>query len=206
MPEIPKEQKLALEYPVKVPMMYTNVLIRRWTAFQKLGVSRIQAPGMYYTNTSLDPGSKVGGYRGVTTPEEPILVHLTRNPNKPGAGLNRKQQNAAGQQELLTMTFEAQEFKIRDQLSRIAGPGGFDPAKDILAITVNRWPYGYAYTYDTLNDPDMRPEERPHIIGRKRFGLVSIANSDAGAAAFTNQAIDEADRAVEELFVRQGLR
>ena len=44
------------------------------------------------------------------------------------------------------------------------------------------------------------------VIGRKRFGLVSIANSDAGAAAFTNQAIDEADRAVEELFVRQGLR
>jgi spermidine dehydrogenase len=206
MPEIPKEQKQALEYSVKVPMMYTNVLIRRWTAFQKLGVSRIQAPGMYYTNASLDPGSKVGGYQGVTTPEEPILIHLTRNPNKPGAGLNRKQQNAAGQHELLTMTFEEQEFKIRDQLSRIAGPGGFDPAEDILAITVNRWPYGYAYTYDTLNDPDIAPEERPHVIGRKRFGLVSIANSDAGAAAFTNQAIDEADRAVEELFVRQGLR
>jgi spermidine dehydrogenase len=206
MPEIPKEQKQALEYSVKVPMMYTNVLIRRWTAFQKLGVSRIQAPGMYYPNTSLDPGSKVGGYQGVTTPEEPILVHLTRNPNKPLAGLNRKQQNAAGQHELLTMTFEEQEFKIRDQLSRIAGPGGFDPAEDILAITVNRWPYGYAYTYDTLNDPDVPPEERPHVIGRKRFGLVSIANSDAGAAAFTNQAIDEADRAVEELFVRQGLR
>jgi spermidine dehydrogenase len=206
MPEIPKEQKQALEYSVKVPMMYTNVLIRRWTAFQKLGVSRIQAPGMYYPNTSLDPGSKVGGYQGVTTPEEPILVHLTRNPNKPVAGLNRKQQNAAGQHELLTMTFEEQEFKIRDQLSRIAGPGGFDPAEDILAITVNRWPFGYAYTYDTLNDPDVSPEQRPHVIGRKRFGLVSIANSDAGAAAFTNQAIDEADRAVEELFVRQGLR
>jgi spermidine dehydrogenase len=206
MPEIPKDQKQALEYPVKVPMMYTNVLIRKWTAFQKLGVSRIQAPGMYYTNTSLDPGSTVGGYQGVTTPEEPILVHLTRNPNKPGAGLNRKEQNAAGQHELLTMTFEEHEFKIREQLSRMLGPGGFNAQEDIAAITVNRWPYGYAYTYDTLNDPDVPPEARPHVIGRRRFGLVSIANSDAGAAAFTNQAIDEADRAVEELFVRQGLR
>jgi spermidine dehydrogenase len=206
MAEIPKEQKQALEYPVKVPMMYTNVLIRKWTALQKLGVSRIQAPGMYYTNTSLDPGTTMGGYQGVTTLEEPILVHLTRNPNKPGAGLNRKQQNAAGQHELLTMTFEEHEFKIREQLSRMLGPGGFDPAQDIVAITVNRWPYGYAYTYDTLSDPDVPLEERPHVVGRKRFGLVSIANSDAGAAAFTNQAIDEADRAVEELFVRQGLR
>jgi len=205
MPEIPKGQKQALEYPVKVPMMYTNVLIRRWTAFQKLGVARFSAPGMYYTSATLDPGTTIGGYQGVTTPEEPVLVHLTRSPNKPGAGLNRKQQNAAGQQELLKMTFEEHEFKIRDQFARMLGPGGFNPAEDIVGITVNRWPYGYAYTYDTLNDPDVPLEDRPHVIGRKRFGLVSIANSDAGAAAFTNQAMDEANRAVEEVFVRQGL-
>jgi spermidine dehydrogenase len=43
------------------------------------------------------------------------------------------------------------------------------------------------------------------VIGRRRFGRVAIANADAGAAAFTNQAIDEANRAVEELFVAQGL-
>ena len=39
------------------------------------------------------------------------------------------------------------------------------------------------------------------MIGRQRFGPIAIANSDAGAAAFTNQAIDEAHRAVQELFV-----
>ena len=205
MPEIPKEQKQALEYPVKVPLVSTNVLIRKWTAFQKLGVSRISAPGMYYTGANLDPGTTIGGYRGVTTPEEPVLVHLGRSPSKPGSGLNRKLQNAAGQQELLKITFEEQEFKIRDQFARMLGPGGFNPAEDIVGITVNRWPYGYAYTYDTLNDPDVPLEERPHVIGRKRFGLVSVANCDSGAAAFTNQAMDEANRAVEELFVRQGL-
>jgi spermidine dehydrogenase len=70
---------------------------------------------------------------------------------------------------------------------------------------VNRWPYGYAYTYDTLADPDTPPEHRPHVIGRQRFGHVTIANADAGAAAFTNQAIDEAHRAVEELLVTNGL-
>jgi spermidine dehydrogenase len=203
MPEIPDRQKQALAYPVKVPMMYTNVLIRRWTAWQKLGVSRISAPGMYHPSSNLDPGSTVGGYHGVTTPDEPIIVHMVRNPNKPG--LPRKEQNRAGQQELLSMTFEDFEVKIRQQLARMLAPGGFDPAEDIAAITVNRWPYGYAYTYDTLADPDVPQEERPHVIGRQRFGRVTIANSDAGAAAFTNQAIDEANRAVEELFVLQGL-
>jgi len=201
--EIPQEQKSALSYPVKVPMVYTNVLLRRWTAFQKLGVSRFQAPGMYYPHVSLDPGTTVGGYSGITTPEDPILVHMVANPNRPG--LPRKEQNRLGQRELLAMTFEQFELVIRSQLQRMLLPGGFDPADDILAITVNRWPFGYAYTYDTLADPDVPPEQRPHLIGRKRFGLVSIANSDAGAAAFTNQAIDEAHRAVQELLVSQGL-
>ncbi len=203
LPEIPDRQKEALAYPVKVPMMYTNVLIRRWTAWQKLGVSRVSAPGMYHTSMNLDPGSTVGGYRGMTTPDEPIVVHMVRSPNKPG--LPRKEQNRAGQDELLSMRFEDFELKIRQQMARALAPGGFDAREDILAITVNRWPYGYAYTYDTLADPDVPFEQRPHVIGRQRCGRVTIANSDAGAAAFTNQAIDEANRAVQELFLLQGL-
>lgn len=203
MPELPERQRVALAYPAKVPMMYTNVLIRKWTAFEKLGVSSISAPCMYHTECMLDPGTTVGGYQGVTSPDEPILVHLMRNPNKPG--LPRKEQNRLGQQELLTTTFQQFEFEIRKQFARMLGAGGFDVAEDILAITVNRWPYGYAYTYDTLADPEVPPEQRPHVIGRQRFGRVTIANADAGAAAFTNQAIDEAHRAVQELLVSEGL-
>jgi spermidine dehydrogenase len=204
MPEIPQRQKDALSDMVKVPQLYTNVLIRRWTAFQKLGVSTIRGPHLFFS-ASLDVGSTVGGYRGVTTPDEPIVVHMTASPSKPELGLPRKKQLLAGQQELLSMTFADYERKVREQLARTLGPGGFDPATDILAITNNRWPYGYAYTYDTLSDPDVPPEQRPNVIGRQRFGVVTIANSDAGAAAFINQAIDEADRAVKELLVARGL-
>jgi spermidine dehydrogenase len=203
MPELPERQREALAYPAKVPMMYSNVLLRNWTAFQKLGVSTIEAPGMYHTQCRLEPGTTIGGYRGATTPEEPILLHMMRNPNKPG--LPRKEQNREGQKELLTTSFRDFEFQIRQQLHRMLGEAGFHPGEDILAITVNRWPLGYAYTYDTLSDPDVAPEQRPHVIGRQRFGQVTIANADAGAAAFTNQAIDEAHRAVQELLVHAGL-
>jgi spermidine dehydrogenase len=158
---------------------------------------------MYHTSTSLDAASTIGGYRGVTTPDEPIIVHMVRNPNKPG--LPRKEQNRIGQQELLSMTFADFELSIRRQLARMLVATDFDPAVDIAGIAVNRWPHGYAYTYDTLADPDVPPEERPHVVGRRRFGLMSIANADAGAAAFTNQAFDEAHRAVQELFVSRGL-
>jgi spermidine dehydrogenase len=202
-PELPEKQRAALAYSVKVPMMYTNVLIRRWTSFARLGVSTVNSPCMLHTGTGLDPGTTIGGYRGVTTPDEPIIVHMTSNPNTPG--LPRKEQNRAGQHRLLTTTFQQFELEIRSHLARMLGPAGFDPASDIVGLTVNRWPYGYSYTYDTLADSDVPQEERPHVIGRQRFGLITIANADAGAAAFTNQAIDEGHRAVEELLVKNGL-
>jgi spermidine dehydrogenase len=203
LPELPEPQKQALGYAVKVPMLYTNVLLRRWTPFQKLGVASINSPGMYYPNMSLDAGTTVGGYRGVTTPDEPIVVHMVRNPNKPG--LPRKEQNRIGQRELLTTAFHEFELAIRRQFTRVLAATDFDPAADIVGMAVNRWPDGYSYTYDTLADPDLPPEKRPHVVGRQRFGPVTIANSDAGAAAFTNQAFDEAHRAVQELLVARGL-
>src|SRR5260370_11397318 len=109
---------------------------------------------------------------------------MVRNPNTPGRP--RREQNRAGQQELLSMTFDQFELAIRRQLARMLEGGGFDPATDIVGITVNRWPHGYAYTYDTLGDPDVAPEDPPHVGGRSRFGRIPIANSHAGAAAFTN--------------------
>lgn len=202
-PELPEVQKRALSYAVKVPMLYTNVLVKRWTPFQALGASNISAPGMYHTSTSIDTGGTVGGYRGLTTPDQPAVIHMVRNPNKPG--LPRREQNRAGQQELLQMTFADFELSIRRQLTRMLAGTDFDAADDIAAMAVNRWPHGYAYTYDTLGDPDLPPEQRPHVIGRQRHGLMAIANSDAGAGAFTNQAFDEAHRAVQELLVARGL-
>ena len=100
---------------------------------------------------------------------------------------------------MLGTSFETCERKIRDQLVRILAQGGFDPAKDIEAITVNRWPHGYGYEYNPLFDPKWPPGEAPHEIGRQRFGRITIANSDSGATAYTDVAIDQAYRAVSEL-------
>jgi spermidine dehydrogenase len=39
----------------------------------------------------------------------------------------------------------------------------------------------------------------PNVVGRKRFGGIAIANSDAGMGAYTDVAIEQAHRAVHEL-------
>jgi spermidine dehydrogenase len=199
-PELPDTQKEALKYGIKVPLVYTSVALRNWTAFHKLGINGASTPGMYHTGARLEVPTVIGGYDPTpASPDDPILVRMTRTPCKPG--LPAREQQRAGHVELLTTPFAVFERNIRDQLARVLKDGGFDPARDIDAITVNRWPHGYAYEYNPLWDPDWSPGQSPCEIGRKPFGRIAIANSDAAAAAYTDQAIDQAYRAVEELLI-----
>ena len=197
-PDLPAEQKDALHYGVKVPLVYTVVGLRNWTTFHKLGVRGVACPGMYHTSMNLDQAANIGDYKSSQSPDEPILVHMLRTPCQPG--LSAREQQRAGHYELLSTSFETFERNIRDQFVRVLRGGGFDPARDIEAITVNRWPHGYAYEYNPLWDPDWPEGKRPCDIARRRFGRITIANSDASAAAYTDQAIDQGYRAVQELF------
>jgi spermidine dehydrogenase len=118
----------------------------------------------------------------------------------PVAGLAPREQHHASRAKLLSMNFEDFEREVRAVLNGMLGPGGFSAADDVLAITVNRWPHGYAYDYLDLWDPDWPPGQAPHEIARRRFGNIAIANADAGADAYSHVAIDQAWRAVNDLF------
>ena len=132
-----------------------------------------------------------------------MVLHLTRIPGKYGA--SAYEQFKAGKRELLTTSFEEFEHNIRDQLGRVLGPGGFDAANDILGITINRWPHGYAYGYDPESgdvafEPSLWPESKKHWLkARQRFGNISFAGTDAASNAMTESAIVEAHRAIEDL-------
>jgi len=196
-PELPEKQKEALSYLVKMPLVYTHVALRNWTSFAKLNVHHIVAPGGYHTYTALDFPVSLGQYQFPSQPEEPAVLFMLRTPCKPG--LPQREQNRAGRAELMQTPLSKFERNIRDQLARMLGSAGFEPAKDIEGIIVNRWAHGYAFTPNRLFDPDWNEEEKPWVAGRKPFGQIAIANSDAGASAYTDVAIDQAWRAVGEL-------
>ena len=196
-PELPKAQQEALQYGVKVPLVYSRVAINNWEPFTRLGVQHIVSPGSYHNYTSLDFPVSLGEYKFPSQPSDPAVLFMLRTPCKPG--LPSRDQYRYGHMELYTTPYETFERNIRDQLRRMLGPKGFDPASDIVAITVNRWTHGYAYEYSTLWDPHFAPHERPCVIGRKPFGRITIANSDADATAYTDAAIDQAWRAVSEI-------
>jgi len=198
MPELPDAQKQALALGVKLPLVYINVAVRNWHAFRNLGVNEIYSPHGYFSNIKLDYPVSLGGYRCPRDPSEPILLHMEHMPLTPNQGLSNAEQFRLGRLVLLNTPFEEFENRITEQLDRMLGPGGFQSARDIAAITVNRWPHGYSYDANTLFDPET-PGPPPYEIGRKRCGNVTIANCDAGWNSYTHEAIDQAWRAVNEL-------
>jgi spermidine dehydrogenase len=201
-PELPAQQKEALSYLVKAPLVYTHVALRNWSSFAKLGVHQIVAPGAYHTYTALDFPVSLGKYEFPNQPDQPAVLFMLRTPCRPG--LPVRDQNRVGRAELLQTPFSKFERNIRDQLARMLGDAGFDPATDISAITVNRWAHGYAYTPFGLDTPDWKEGEQPWVRGRQPYGRIAIANSDSGASADTGVAIDQAFRAVGELFAPRG--
>jgi spermidine dehydrogenase len=196
-PGLPEEQKQALHYGAKAPFLYTHVALKNWRAFAKLGARQIVAPGGYHSYTALAFPVDADGYRASLRPDDPMVLFMLRALCAPG--IPRRDQHRAGRGELLATTFASIEGSVRDQLQRMLGGAGFDHRRDIAAITVNRWAHGYAYEYDTLFDPIWPKGSAPHEIGRHPYGAITIANSDSGASAYMDSAIDMAFRAVGEL-------
>jgi spermidine dehydrogenase len=201
-PELPAAQREALACAIKAPLVYSRVLLRDWQSFARLGLWGASCPGSYHNLVTLSDPLSIGEYRCSRSPDEPMVLELVRVPLSPG--LPAAEQFKAGRFDLLSTSFEEFERRIRDQLTRILTASGFDPARDIEAITVNRWPHGYAYGYDPVHDrvaflPEEWPQEtRPWETGRARFGRISIANSDAASNAMTEAAMGQGHRAARE--------
>ena len=199
-PELPEAQKDSLKYAVKTPFAMANVLLRSGAAVNASGTAQYFCPGSFFEAVSQAPPVSMAAYKGGSQGDEPMVLWMAHMP----APRNNGQQNARelyrlGQHRLFTTPFAAYEAEIKNQLAAMFGPKGFDADRDIEAITVNRWSHGYAYEYMGLYDPDWDDGQAPHELGRKPFGRISIANSDAEGSAYLHAAIDAAARAVSEL-------
>ena len=196
--DLPEEQKKGLSYNVKIPLTYTKVLIRNWRAFAELGMDFVYYTNGFFKQAELDYPVSIGDYKFGSSPDDPMVVHMCYVPYF--ADIQGPDQWRAGRRKLLETSFSDFEGHVRDQLDQGLSGGGFDAGRDIQAITVNRWAHGYSYSPGLTWEPDYASEEdKPWVKGRKQFGRIAIANSDAGASANTNAAITHGFRAVQEL-------
>lgn len=202
-PDLPEQQVAALSSSVRAPLVYTNVLIRNWQSLVNVGLRRAYCPGSFFQAVMFTHPVSMGDYRFSQSPDEPVGLHLQHIPLAPG--LPAPEQFRAGRRALFETSFEIFERNVRDQLGRMLGPGGFDPARDIAGITVNRWPHGYAYSVDAESGdvawwPEWwQHERRPWVDARQRVGNIAFAGTDAASNAMTESAIEEAHRAIMSL-------
>ena len=199
-PDLPKEQAEAIAVAEKIPLAYINILLRNSKAFEKLGYHSFYVPQADLMHSfGLDFPVSMGNYRFAQSAGDPVIVHGSFAPTVPDQGLTERRQHVIGRRRMYEMTFKDFETQIIGQMNGALSGGGFDAERDVAAITVNRWPHGYAYEYNELYDPpEWSRKSGPHRIGARQVGRISIANSDAEAYAYVNGAIDAAVRAVTE--------
>ena len=199
-PSLPEAQKAGLAQCIKRPMGTLNVLLKDGRALQRSGVSQAYLPGSMLQSVCLARGVNVGPYRDEWNHDESCMLHFFFGiPAENPEGLSMVAQSQAARLRLLDMEFEEFESEARRVIEGIWGPSGLDWNRDVLAVTVNRWPHGYARDLLDLEDPAWLASPGPYEIGRQPFGNIAIANSDSGADAYTHTAIDQAWRAVHDL-------
>ncbi|MBL4604002.1 MAG: NAD(P)/FAD-dependent oxidoreductase, partial [Emcibacteraceae bacterium] len=147
-PELPEKQKEGLAFNVKIPLVYTKVLISNWQAFADLKTSFVYFTGGFYKQAELAYPVSLGDYKRSQTPDEPMVVHMCHVPLF--TDITGADQWRAGRMQILTTTFEEYEDHVKEQLTQALASAGFDAERDIEAITVNRWPHGYSYSNELI--------------------------------------------------------
>ncbi len=194
-PDLPEAQRSAVAAGVRAPLVYVTVAMRNWRPWVKRGVQAVNNPTGFYGAVKLDYPVSLGSYQFAKTPDEPILVHLSHTPDPPAPIADMAASLRAARAVLYQRPFADFETALRDELTRILGPGGFNADRDIAAITVNRWGHGYAYPLELLPAGTASTARQP-------VGGISLAGSDAAWTAYAHAAIDEAHRAAAEVAAR----
>ena len=204
---LPAEQIESLCYARKTPLIYARALLNNWQAFADARIASVTPRGnsLFWDTTSLAAGARFGNAYG-PTPNEPPSAPAVLSFQVVPTDHDATPQLAAyegGRKRLLEMSFQDLENAVWDVLDRSVNKmgGDFDPERDVHAVMVNRWNYGYAHELTSTWDPSLYGPnaDQPQVRGRVPFRNVSIANSDSAAFAYTHSAINEGYRAIQDL-------
>jgi spermidine dehydrogenase len=189
---------------VRAPMMVVNVALRRWRPLYEMGITAASYRDLIGFSCNIRQSMVVGDYRPALHPDKPAVLTFYVSFERPGGkGGTIREQSAAARTDLLGTTYRDYERKVREQLVRLFGPGGFDPRNDVAGIILNRW--GHAFVcpapgfYFGRNGKPAAPD-----VLREPVGRVAFANSELHGHQNWRDATAEGKRAVEQLWSSVG--
>lgn len=194
--DLPASYHQAYEAFMHSPVLVANVALTNWRFLERLGVAAAIWSGGFGFTCNIRRPMVVGGRSQPLHPDEPIVLTFYAPIFKPG--LPARQQGIAGRAELLGTSFTGYERQIREQMTEMFAAGGFDPARDIAGIILNRWGHAYinpgpGFRFGTNGNP------APPDVIREPLGRIAFGHSELRGHQYWSGAAGEGRRAVEAL-------
>jgi len=195
--DLPETHRLAYDQFYRSPCMMANVALRNWRFLYKMGISGCQWFEGLGSFTAIRKVPTFSTETKTIGPDSPVV--LTLKVLFPRYGLPLQDQGDWGRRQLLTTPFREYERQIRTQLSNMFSAYGFDAARDIAGIVLNRWGHAYVspqpgFFFGSNGKPPARA-----ILRSAPFGRIAFANTDLSGTPDHRTAIGEAHRAVSQL-------
>jgi spermidine dehydrogenase len=195
--DLPPDRVAAYRQFYRTPCMMANVAVRNWRFLYKVGISGCQwfeGLGNYMQVRRL---ALCGADAPTIGPDSPIVLSIKVLYSYPGQ--STEQQGHLGRAELISTPFRDYERQIRQQFTEMFAPSGFNAARDIAGIILNRWGHAYlspAPGFFFGKDGNPAPGD---VLRAAPFGRIAFANTDLSGVADHRSSIIEADRAVGQL-------
>ncbi len=195
--DLPADRKEAYAQFYRSPCMVANVAVRNWRFLYKMGISGCQwfeGLGSYMQVRKL---ALCGADSPTIGPDSPVVLAIKVLYSYPGK--TAEQQGHMGRAELISTPFREYERQIRQQFTEMFARSGFDAARDIAGIILNRWGHAYASPAPGFYfGKDGKPAPGD-VLRAAPFGRIAFANTDLSGTPDHKSSILEGHRAVEQL-------
>ncbi|HYM75509.1 MAG TPA: NAD(P)-binding protein [Candidatus Dormibacteraeota bacterium] len=195
--DLPDDRKAAYAQFYRSPCMVANVAVRNWRFLYKMGISGCQwfeGLGSYLQIRKL---ALCGADSATIGPDSPVVLTVKVLYSRPGH--TAEEQGHLGRAEMISTPFRVYERQIRQQFTDMFARSGFDAARDIAGIILNRWGHAYASPAPGFYfGKDGKPAPGD-VLRAAPSGRIAFANTDLSGMPDHKSSILEADRAVEQV-------
>ncbi|WP_175282614.1 NAD(P)-binding protein [Gluconobacter morbifer] len=197
--DLPAAMRTAYDGFTYAPALVANVALKNWRFLYRLNATaaRWMDDGtMFGFSANIRQSIVTPDYNPPLHPDQPIILTFYMGLYTPG--LSAWEQGARGRMRLLSTSYTEYERIIRSQMAAMFAEVGFDPARDIDGIILNRW--GHARVIQTpgfyygLNG---QPPGREIVA--KGFGRIAIAHAELDGAQNYTGAFRHGVRAAREV-------